>query len=110
MERSFVYDQVMADKELRSGPGEGVIRHKNLDSHFDDSLMQHGYVQKSKYEGVWNKHVKPREDFKDVAFVPMTSAQVVGWRKPIDNMRDLGHPNVNRKAVCDRSFHDGGHL
>ena len=100
----------MADKELKAGPGGGVIRHKYLDSAFDDPLKQHGYVQKSKYEGVWNKYIKPREDLKAVQHVPMTSAQVVGWRPPIDNLRELEHPNVNRKDICDRTFHDGGHL
>ena len=62
----FVFDQVMMDTELKSGPGSGVIRNKNLDAGFGDPEKQHGYVQKSKHEGIWNKYVKPREMPKSV--------------------------------------------
>ena len=106
----FVFDQVMMDTELKSGPGAGVIRNKNLDAGFNDPEKQHGYVQKSKHEGIWNKYVKPREHPKSVQQVPLTSAQVIGWREPIDNLMQMGHPNVHRSGICHRTFHDNGHL
>ena len=105
---NFVYDQVMKDRELQAGGG--VLRNKILDQNSGDALVQHGYVQKSKRESLWSKQVKPREAPKDVQMVPLTSNQVIGWRKPIDNLSDLGHTNFNRTGICWRTFHDNGHL
>ena len=64
----------MMDSTLKSGPGKGIIRSKNLDAHFGDAEMQHGYIQKSKREGIWNKYVKAREHPKESLGVPLTSA------------------------------------
>ena len=72
------------DKELKAGGGS--LRNKTLDYNNPNSEVQHGYIQKSKREGIWNKHVKPRELPVNVQIVPLTSSQVVGWRKPIDNL------------------------
>ena len=65
-----------------------------------------GYCQKAKRESIWCKEVKPRETPKDIQSAPLTSAQVYGWKEPIDNMRT----DFNRSAVCVRTFHDKGHL
>ena len=74
----------MKDRELQAGGG--VLRNKILDQNNDNMLIQHGYIQKSKRESLWAKQVKPREAPKDVQYVPLTSNQVIGWRKPIDNL------------------------
>ena len=49
----------MMDKELKAGGG--FLRNKTLDYNNPNSEVQHGYIQKSKREGIWNRHVKPRE-------------------------------------------------
>jgi hypothetical protein len=54
----------MMDKELKAGGG--ALRNKTLDLNNQNSEIQHGYIQKSKREGIWNKYVKPREQPKDV--------------------------------------------
>ena len=64
------------------------------------------YCQKSKYESVWDKNVRPREAPKDIQSAPLSSSQVIGWRPPIDDLR----AGFNREAVCTRTFFDVGHL
>ena len=68
-----------------------------------------GFCQKCKRESLWCKERKCRDLPKEVQHVPLTSAQVVGWRPPIDNlMHDLGHNSMNRTGICWRTFHDNG--
>jgi hypothetical protein len=106
---NFVYDQVMKDRELLAGGG--IHRNKILDQNDPRALVQHGYIQKSKRESLWTKQIRPREAPKDVQNVPLTSNQVIGWRKPIDNLNDLNSGNTfNRSGICWRTFNDNGHL
>ena len=81
-ETQYIYDQVMADKFPKM------------------------YCQKSKYESVWDRNVRPREDALKIQNAPLTTSQVIGWREPIDNMQT----GFNREAVCKRTFFDVGHL
>ena len=99
----------MKDRELLAGGG--VHRNKILDCNNPDSLIQHGYLQKSKKESFWSPDIRPREAPKDVLRVPLTSNQTIGWRKPIDNFDHLQGPDkFNRSNVCWRTFNDKGHL
>lgn len=61
-----------------------------------------------KYEDrtVPNKQKYTTVDAKTENASIVTSAQQVGWRNQIDDMR-LG---LNLKANCNRNFHDSGHL
>ena len=107
--KNYVYDQVMKDRELLAGGGQ--IRNKILDQNSADTLIQHGYVQKSKHESFWSKEMKPRDAPHDVLTVPLTSNQVIGWRKPIDNLDHLNRgESFNRTGICWRTFNDKGHL
>ena len=65
--KNYVYDQVMRDQEI-------------------DTSISRGYCQKSKRESMWCAERRTREEPKAVQAAPLTSAQVVGWRPPIDNL------------------------
>ena len=69
-----------------------------------------GYCQKLPRESIWRQ--KTRAAPKEVQHVPLTSAQVVGWRPPIDNLMSphMGQSTLNRSGICWRTFHDNGHL
>ena len=86
----FVYDQTMRDQEI-------------------DKTIDKGYCQKCKRESVWCKERKCRDAPKEVQMAPLTSAQIVGWRPPIDNLMNMSS-NLNRTGICWRTFHDNGHL
>jgi len=55
---------------------------------------------------MWCKDRKHREAPKATLGATLTSAQVYGWREPIDNMST----GFSRQAVCKRTFYDVGHL
>ena len=65
-----------------------------------------GYDQKAARESLWSKTRHPRALPKETLGAPLTSNQVLGWRPPIDDMST----GFNRSAVCQRTFHDAGHL
>ena len=64
------------------------------------------YCKKCKRESRWCKHRKLRTDHKDQQDASLTTAQVIGWREPYDNLT-FGY---NRSGMCMRTFQDKGHL
>ena len=88
--KNYVFDQVMRDQEI-------------------DNSVPRGYCQKAKRESMWCAERRVREEPKAVQHAPLTSAQVVGWRPPIDNLMKQSD-SLNRTGICWRTFHDKGHL
>ena len=74
-----------------------------------DNDVAKGYCQKSKRESMWCEERRKRDAPKQHQIAPLTSAQVVGWRPPIDNLMQQGE-TLNRTGICWRTFHDDGHL
>jgi len=79
----FVYDQAKRDEEAHDG-----------------------YCQKCRRESMWCKERKCKNEPKVEYQAALTTSQVYGWRPPIDNMST----GFSREAVCQRTFHDVGHL
>ena len=76
---TFVFDQVMEDKKPDANVEFPLPRAEKYVAN-----EGRGYCQKLPRESIWRQ--KTRAAPKEVQHVPLTSAQVVGWRPPIDNL------------------------
>ena len=73
-------------------------------THENDALENTTWMKK-KYGSQWAPE-RVRHAPSDVQYIPSTSSQEYGWRKPIDTF-SFGY---NKSGICKKSFNDNGHL